>query len=64
MNMKKNKLQVEKTVNSVEEIIENISLSEEETLDLDSLLEIQGGKDHNDDRDLPNCGLGCYTGGI
>ncbi|WP_455643458.1 hypothetical protein [Parabacteroides sp.] len=34
----------------------------EEFLNLDELLEIQGGIDN--DEDLVNCGLGCFLGGI
>lgn len=34
----------------------------EEFLNLDELLEIQGGIDN--DEDLANCGLGCFLGGI
>lgn len=34
----------------------------EEYLNLDELLEIQGGVDN--DEDLANCGLGCFLGGV
>lgn len=34
----------------------------EEFLDLDELLEIQGGIDKEEER--ANCGLGCFLGGI
>lgn len=40
----------------------NMSDSVEEYLNLDELLEIQGGIDN--DEDLANCGLGCFLGGV
>ena len=41
---------------------EYINYSEEEqVLDLNELMDVQGGIDDND---LSKCGLGCYTGGF
>lgn len=34
---------------------------EEQALDLNELMDVQGGVD---DKDVPNCGLGCYIGGF
>lgn len=43
--------------------VENDGLeSAEEPLDLDELLEIQGGVEN--DGEWPNCGLGCFLNGI
>ncbi|MCD7901334.1 MAG: hypothetical protein LUH22_16150 [Bacteroides sp.] len=63
--MKKKKMNVErmknvKLENSAEEI------NQEDILDLDSLLDIQGGtEDHDSDTDTDtDCGLGCFTGGV
>lgn len=35
--------------------------AEEQTLELDELMDVQGGVD---ERNVPDCGLGCYTGGF
>lgn len=37
------------------------SEDEEQVLDLDELMDVQGGIE---DHDLAKCGLGCYTGGF
>jgi len=39
---------------------EKRSGEEEQMLNLDELMDVQGGVE---EKDIPNCGLGCYTGG-
>lgn len=39
----------------------NYSEEEEQVLDLNELMDVQGGVD---DKELSKCGLGCYTGGF
>lgn len=36
---------------------------EEEELNIDELLNVQGGVE-DDDKGTTNCGLGCFTGGL
>lgn len=42
-----------------------LSVDESETLDMDQLMNVQGGTDTDKDTEpVRNCGLGCYLAGI
>ncbi len=41
----------------------NPAFREEEELELNSLFDVQGGKDDGNNNPV-DCGLGCYTGGL
>lgn len=52
--MKEKRINEEKT-NAVRDT------AEEQMLELDELMDVQGGIE---EKNVPNCGLGCYTGGF
>lgn len=61
--MKNEKLNADKLENSKNETTNHhMSMEEDEKLNLDELLDIQGGIEDN--QSSQNCGLGCFTGAM
>lgn len=61
--MKKERLNVDKLENLKNETTNHhMSLEEDEKLNLDELLDVQGGIEDN--QSSQSCGLGCFTGAM
>lgn len=61
--MKKKKWFAAKPEKPEQASVSGEGISKEETLDIDNLLEVQGGIE--DEKDVKeNCGLGCFSGAV
>lgn len=60
--MKSERMNARELENSMNETTNRRMDDEDERLNLDELLEVQGGI--NDKEVITNCGLGCFTGSV
>ncbi|MEG0454844.1 MAG: hypothetical protein RR559_05795 [Bacteroides sp.] len=60
--MKKERSNIEKLAHSKNETANSLQNEEDESLNLDELLDVQGGIE--DDQKNQGCGLGCFTGAM
>lgn len=59
--MKKKEMDARKEQDSID--LSQNGIGQEDMLDLNSLLDVQGGQNEND-RDVISCGLGCFSGAV